>query len=275
MRRQARRALAGAYVYLPSSMKLVTWNVNSLRVRLDHVLEWMDANEPDIVGLQETKLADADFPIEAIERSGYKAVYTGEKTYNGVAILSRKRASDVCRDIPGLGDKQKRIIAASYGGVRVINVYVPNGQQVGSDKYDFKLQWLQHLADYVAHALKRYPALALIGDFNIAPEDRDVHDPALWQDSVLFSERERRGFRALLEVGLMDVFRKFEQPPNSFTWWDYRAGAFRRDLGLRIDHILCSRALEAKAVSSMIDKTPRGWQRPSDHVPVIAEFKRT
>lgn len=274
MRRQAHRALAGAFVYLVRSMKLVTWNVNSLRVRLGHVLEWVGANKPDIVGLQETKLADADFPVEAIEQAGYKAIYAGEKTYNGVAILSRKRASDVCWDIPGLGDKQKRIIAATCGRIRVINVYVPNGQQVGSDKYDFKLQWLRRLADYVAHALKRYPMLALIGDFNIAPEDRDVHDPSLWQDSVLFSEQERRGFRALLEVGLVDVFRKFKQPPNSFTWWDYRAGAFRRDLGLRIDHILCNPALEAKAVSSRIDKMPRGWQRPSDHVPVIAEFKR-
>jgi exodeoxyribonuclease III len=255
-------------------MKLVTWNVNSLRVRLEHVLEWMSANQPHIVGLQETKLADAEFPVEAVEQAGYKAVYAGERTYNGVAILSRKPPSDVCRDIPGLGDRQKRIIAATYGGIRVINVYVPNGQQVGSDKYDFKLQWLQRLADYVAHALKQYPSLALIGDFNIAPEDRDVHDPALWRDSVLFSEQERRGFRALLEIGLTDVFRKFEQPPNSFSWWDYRAGAFRRDLGLRIDHILCSRVLEAKAVSSMIDKTPRGWPRPSDHVPVIAQFGR-
>jgi exodeoxyribonuclease-3 len=255
-------------------MKLVTWNVNSLRVRLDHVLEWVNANEPDIVGLQETKLADADFPLEAIEQAGYRAIYAGEKTYNGVATLSRKSASEVRCDIPGLGDTQRRIIAATYDGMRVINVYVPNGQQVGSDKYAFKLQWLQHLADYVAHELKRYPALALIGDFNIAPEDRDVHDPALWQDSVLFSEQERHGFRALLELGLVDVFRKFEQPPNSFSWWDYRAGAFRRDLGLRIDHILCSRALASKAVSSTIDKTPRSWQRPSDHVPVIAEFGR-
>ncbi len=254
-------------------MKLVTWNVNSLRVRLDHVLEWVSVNKPDIVGLQETKLADADFPVEAIGQAGYRVIYAGEKTYNGVATLSLKPASDVCSDTPGLGDEQKRIIAATYGGIRVINVYVPNGQQVGSDKYAFKLQWLERLAAYVADELRCYPALALIGDFNIAPEDRDVHDPTLWQDSVLFSEQERRGFRALLEVGLVDVFRKFEQPPKSFTWWDYRAGAFRRDLGLRIDHILCSQALCAEAVSSTIDKTPRGWQRPSDHVPVIAQFK--
>lgn len=254
-------------------MKLASWNVNSLRVRLNQVLEWVGANEPDIVGLQETKLADADFPVEAIEQVGYQVIYAGEKTYNGVATLSRQPASDVSSNIPALGDKQKRIIAATFGGIRVINVYVPNGQSVGSDKYAYKLQWLERLADYVAGELKNYPALALIGDFNIAPQDRDVHDPALWQDSVLFSEQERRSFRALLDVGLVDVFRKFEQPPNSFSWWDYRAGAFRRDLGLRIDHILCSQALSARAISSTIDKTPRRWERPSDHVPVIAQLR--
>lgn len=255
-------------------MKLATWNVNSLRVRLGQLLEWLAAERPDVVCLQETKLADADFPVTPIEEAGYHAIYAGEKTYNGVAILSRKTKADaVAADIAGLGDTQKRIIAATYGSIRVINVYVPNGQQVGSEKFAYKLQWLGGLVEYVAEQLKHHPKLVLAGDFNIAPEARDVHDPQLWEGSVLFSESERQGFRALLDVGLVDVFRNFEQPPNSFTWWDYRAGAFRRDLGLRIDHILCGQALGARCRACIIDKRPRGWERPSDHAPLLACFE--
>ena len=255
-------------------MKLATWNVNSLRVRLGQLLEWLAATRPDVLCLQETKLPDADFPVAPIEEAGYQVVYAGEKTYNGVAILSQTKASMVDAAVAGLGDTQKRLITATYGGVRVINVYVPNGQQVGSEKFSYKLQWLERLVEYVAEQLKHHLRLVLTGDFNIAPEARDVHDPQLWEGSVLFSESERQAFHALLDSGLVDVFRRFEQPRNSFTWWDYRAGAFRRDLGLRIDHILCSRALSAHCHSCSIDKTPRGWERPSDHAPVVARFRR-
>ncbi|MDX1488155.1 MAG: exodeoxyribonuclease III [Acidiferrobacterales bacterium] len=255
-------------------MKLATWNVNSLRVRLGQLLEWLAATRPDVLCLQETKLPDADFPVAPIEEAGYQVVYAGEKTYNGVAILSQTKASMVDAAVAGLGDTQKRLITATYGGVRVINVYVPNGQQVGSEKFSYKLQWLERLVEYVAEQLKHHLRLVLTGDFNIAPEARDVHDPQLWEGSVLFSESERQAFHALLDSGLVDVFRRFEQPRNSFTWWDYRAGAFRRDLGLRIDHILCSQALSAHCHSCSIDKTPRGWARPSDHAPVVARFRR-
>ncbi|MFQ5993589.1 MAG: exodeoxyribonuclease III [Acidiferrobacterales bacterium] len=253
-------------------MKIATWNVNSLRVRLGQVLGWLADNQPDILCLQETKLTDENFPIEEIRQAGYDAIYAGQKTYNGVATLSRLPAAEVADAIPGLGDTEKRIIVATYGEVRVANVYVPNGQTVGSDKYAYKLDWLTRLARYVHEQQTQYPRLALAGDFNIAPEERDVHDPALWQDSVLFSEKERAAFRELLRTGLVDVFRKFEQPANSFTWWDYRQGAFRRDLGLRIDHILCSEALSRVSRASTIDRAPRGRERPSDHAPVIAEF---
>lgn len=255
-------------------MKLATWNVNSLRVRLGQLLEWLAAARPDVVCLQETKLPDADFPVAPIEEAGYQVIYAGEKTYNGVAILSRKKASMADAAVAGLGDDQKRMITATYGAVRVINVYVPNGQQVGSEKFSYKLKWLKRLIEYVAEELRRHPKLVLAGDFNIAPEARDVHDPQLWEGSVLFSESERHAFRALLDVGLVDVFRNFDQPANSFTWWDYRAGAFRRDLGLRIDHILCSQALSARCRACTVDKAPRGWERPSDHAPVVARFER-
>ncbi|MFQ5937072.1 MAG: exodeoxyribonuclease III, partial [Acidiferrobacterales bacterium] len=224
-------------------MKIATWNVNSLRVRLGHVLEWVALQRPDIVCLQETKIVDADFPVEPITQAGYDVVYAGERSYNGMAILSRGAATEVVTDVAGLGDAQKRLIAATYDGIRVVNVYVPNGQEVGSEKHTYKLEWLQRLAEYVESQLQTYSELALLGDFNIAPEARDVHDPVLWEGTVLFSEKERHAFRALLDVGLIDVFRIFEQPQASFTWWDYRAGAFRRNLGLRIDHILSTQVL--------------------------------
>lgn len=253
-------------------MKIATWNVNSLRVRAGQVLDWLAAQQPEILCLQETKTVDADFPVQTINAAGYQAIYTGQKTYNGVAILSRARATDVAPSIPGLGDTQKRMLAATYGEVRVLSVYVPNGQEVGSEKYAYKLDWLERLADYIKDQLNSYSQLALVGDFNIAPAERDVHDPALWEGSVLFSDRERAAFRMLLGVGLVDVFRQFDQPEKSFTWWDYRAGAFRRDMGLRIDHILCSTALSEKCRGCTIDKEPRRRERPSDHAPVVAEF---
>ncbi|MFQ6023130.1 MAG: exodeoxyribonuclease III [Acidiferrobacterales bacterium] len=253
-------------------MKIATWNVNSLRVRLNHVLNWISTHQPDILCLQETKITDADFPLDEIRQAGYVAVYAGQKTYNGVAILSRMPAEEVEGNIHGLSAEQKRMISATYGELRVLNVYVPNGQTVGSEKYAYKLDWLDRLTAYIAEQLKRYPQLALLGDFNIAPAERDVHDPVMWEGSVLFSDKERAAFRMLLGTGLIDVFRKFEQPPNSFTWWDYRVGAFRRDLGLRIDHILCSAPLSDKCTGCTIDKEPRRRERPSDHAPVLAEF---
>jgi exodeoxyribonuclease-3 len=254
-------------------MKIATWNVNSLRVRLGQVCDWLATHQPDVLCLQETKLIDADFPAEDIRQAGYHAAYIGQKTYNGVAILSRAPAKEVATSFPGVDDTQKRTIAASYGKLRILNIYVPNGQEVGSEKYAYKLAWLQRLGDYVRQQLKRYPRLALLGDFNIAPEERDVHDPALWEGSVLFSDKERAAFRDLLGLGMVDVFRKFEQPEKSYTWWDYRVGAFRRNMGLRIDHILCSMALAETCTACTIDTAPRRLERPSDHVPVVAQFK--
>ncbi|HHH35698.1 MAG TPA: exodeoxyribonuclease III [Gammaproteobacteria bacterium] len=254
-------------------LKIATWNVNSLRVRLPQVLDWTHETDPDILALQETKLQDADFPRADCEAAGFQAVYAGQKTYNGVAILSRLPAQEVQTDLPGMDDDpQRRLLAATYGGVRVVNVYVPNGESVGSEKYAYKLRWLERLTAFLEGQLARYPRLVLLGDFNIAPEPRDVHDPELWEGRVLFSEAERQAFRELLAIGLCDTFRLFEQEEKSFSWWDYRMAAFRRNLGLRIDHILASPELCQRCRASTIDRAPRGWERPSDHAPVISQF---
>jgi exodeoxyribonuclease-3 len=252
--------------------KIATWNVNSLRVRLPHVLQWLEEHAPDAVALQETKTVDEEFPLDAIRERGYEAVYSGQKTYNGVAILSRTPASDVKSGFPELDDPQRRVLLARYGDINVLNLYVPNGSEVGSDKYAYKLDWFTHLHDFVRGLLADNPRLIVLGDFNVAPDDRDVHDPARWAGQVLCSEPERQAFTTLLEQGLSDCFRRFEQEPGSFTWWDYRAAAFRRNHGLRIDHILAGADLAAKCRSCTIDRTPRTWERPSDHAPVIAEF---
>lgn len=253
-------------------MKIATWNVNSLRVRLPQLLDWLADQQPTILCLQETKLIDEDFPEEAIKQAGYFAAFVGQKTYNGVATLSRLPPEEVVTDATGLGDTQKRLVTATCGDVRVLNVYVPNGQEIGSDKYDFKLDWLGRLTDYVAAELKSHDRLVLLGDFNIAPAEEDVHDPAKWEASVLFSHEVRQAFSQLLALGLVDVFRIFDQPEKSYSWWDYRAGAFRRNRGLRIDHILCSQSLTTACQTCEIDRVPRGWQRPSDHTPVVATF---
>ncbi len=255
-----------------SLFKVATWNVNSLSVRLEHVLAWLASERPDVLALQETKLTDERFPVSAIEAAGYHAVYSGQKAYNGVAIVSRSPVSDVVFDIPGLQDSQRRVLGASWEGVRILNVYVPNGQSVGSDKYAYKLDWLSSLSAYVQQQLAGNPKLVVLGDFNIAPEDRDVHDPALWEGHVLVSDAERAAFRHILDAGLCDTFRRFEQPEKQFSWWDYRMGGFRRNHGLRIDHILASQALCGCCRSCRIDRGPRALQRPSDHTPVIAEF---
>ena len=253
-------------------MKLATWNVNSLKVRLPHVLEWLAANPIDVLCLQETKQQDADFPDTELLAAGYYSVFIGQKTYNGVAILSREQASDVQTGIPGYEDEQKRVIAATFGGVRVVCVYIPNGQSPDSDKYQYKLGWLAALHDWLKDELVRYPKLVLLGDYNIAPEDRDVHDPAAWVGNVLVSEPERGAFRGLEALGLKDSYRLFEQPEKTFSWWDYRMMAFRRNMGMRIDHILISKPLVADCKSCIIDKTPRKLERPSDHTPVVVEL---
>ena len=254
-------------------MKIATWNVNSLRVRLPQVLDWLGVERPDVLALQETKLPDRDFPVAEIEAAGYSAVYTGQSAYNGVAILSRSPAADVVMDLPGLDGEQRRVVAASFGEVRVLNLYVPNGQNVGSEKYVYKLEWLDTLTSYIKADLKRHPRLVVLGDFNIAPEERDVYDPNAWATNVLFSEAERAAFRRLIDAGLCDTFRLFEQPEREYSWWDYRMGAFRRNQGLRIDHILVGHALRDACTSCRIDKQPRKRERPSDHAPVVAELE--
>ena len=250
-------------------MKIATWNVNSLKVRLPHLLEWLAANPVDAICLQETKSEDKNYPQAELEAAGYRSVFSGQKTYNGVAILSREAASDVQYGIPGFEDEQKRVIAATINGVRVVCVYIPNGQEVGSDKYEYKLKWLKALTAWLQDELAKYPKLALLGDYNIAPEDRDVYDPVAWKDVVLVSAPERDAFKALLQLGLRDAFRLFEQAEKSYSWWDYRMMAFRRNMGLRIDHILISAALQCSSCS--IDKAPRKLERPSDHTIVVAE----
>jgi exodeoxyribonuclease-3 len=253
-------------------MRIATWNVNSLRVRMPHLKDWLAANPVEVVALQETKLADPDFPRAELEALGLHVAFSGQRTYNGVALLASGEISEVVAGIPGFEDEQKRVLAATIGGVRVIDVYVPNGQAVGSDKYEYKLRWLAALRDYVAAELARHARLVVLGDYNVAPEDRDVHDPKAWEGQVLASEPERAALRALLATGLEDCFRRFEQPDKSFSWWDYRMMAFRRNAGLRIDLILASNALARKCGACHIDKAPRRLERPSDHAPVLATF---
>ena len=253
-------------------MKIATWNVNSLKVRLLQVLQWLKDNPVDILCLQETKLTDEKFPLTEIEAAGYQAVFTGQKTYNGVAILAKETASDIVRNNPLFPDEQQRIVAATFGKIRIVCAYVPNGQSVGSDKDRYKIEWLRALRNWLEEEKKKYPYLALLGDYNIAPEDRDVYDPVAWAGNVLVSELERVAFRALLDIGLVDAFRLFEQPEKSYSWWDYRQLAFPRNRGLRLDHILLSGKLASLCSACTIDRQPRKWKQPSDHTPVIAEL---
>jgi exodeoxyribonuclease-3 len=257
------------------TFKIATWNVNSLRVRLPHVLTWLADEKPDVLALQETKLTDPDFPTEALQQAGYHAVFSGQKTYNGVAVLSRLPATDVLTDLPNQQDPQRRVLGVTIGKLRVLNLYVPNGESVTSDKYRYKLGWLDNLTTFLMAELKKHPNMVVLGDFNIAPEDQDVHDPAVWQGQVLFSEPERTAFQTILQLGFSDCFRLQAQPEKSFSWWDYRLNAFKRNLGLRIDHILASAPLASHFMRCDIDKAPRGWERPSDHAPVMAVFKLT
>lgn len=254
-------------------MKLATWNVNSLKVRLPQVLGWAESHRPDLLALQEIKQVDEAFPREEIAAAGYRWAVNGQKTYNGVALLAREEPREIVTALPGYDDPQRRVLAATVGELRAINLYVPNGQAVGSDKYAYKLEWLARLKDYLADELARHEKVAVLGDFNIAPEDRDVHDPEKWAGQVLCSEPERAALSSLLELGLVDVFRRFDQPSESYSWWDYRAAGFRRNAGLRIDLILASEALAGSCTASSIDREPRGWERPSDHAPVCARFE--
>lgn len=272
-------------------MKLATWNVNSLRVRLPHLLEYLAERPTDLIGLQETKLIDEKFPKAEIEEAGYHVVFAGQPTYNGVAILAKKAVFDAPTEVqvnnPLFADEQVRIIAATLkpkagllravspgndGELRFINVYVPNGSEVGSDKYDYKLRWFDAFVSFVKEELTRYQMLAVVGDFNIAPQDTDVHDPKAWEEQVLCSTQERKRFEALLALGLHDAFRLFDQPQGLYSWWDYRQMAFRRNRGLRIDHLLLSQGLRDRCTASGIDTAPRKKEQPSDHAPAWAEI---
>jgi exodeoxyribonuclease-3 len=253
-------------------MKLATWNVNSLKVRLPQVLDWLTANQPDVLCLQETKQEDSQFPLAELREAGYGAVFSGQKTYNGVAIISKAAATETTYGLPNFPDEQKRVIAATIDGIRVVCVYVPNGQSVDSDKYKYKLSWLSALQAWLRKELMRFQKLALLGDFNVAPEDRDVYDPQAWSGNVLVSTAERTAFKGLLQLGLHDSFRLFDQPEKTYSWWDYRMMAFRRNMGLRIDHILISSALAASCIACSVDRSPRKLERPSDHAPVVAEL---
>jgi exodeoxyribonuclease-3 len=253
-------------------LKLATWNVNSLAVRLPQVIDWLAVHQPDVLCLQETKLTDDKFPHAEFEAAGYRAQWHGQKTYNGVALLTRVPASDVVKNIPGLDDPQARVIAGTVQGIRVIGAYVPNGQATDSDKFAYKMHWLNALREWIAHEAAAHPQLALLGDYNIAPEDRDVYDPVAWAGQVLCTPQERAHFQGLIGLGLHDSFRLFEQPPKSWSWWDYRNLAFRKNQGLRIDHVLVSDALKSRVRSCVIDKPTRKNERPSDHAPVICEL---
>ena len=254
-------------------MKLATWNVNSLNVRLPHVLNWLRDNPIDVLCLQETKQEDSKFPYDDLKAAGYNAVHAGQKTYNGVAILSTHEMIDVEHGIANFDDEQSRVISATINhngnNVRVVCVYIVNGQAVDSEKYEYKMRWLKALIDWLADELKKYPNLVLLGDYNIAPDDRDCHDPILWQGQILVSPREREMFAKITALGLHDTFRLFNAEPKNFTWWDYRMMGFRRNFGMRIDHILVSDALKNRCEKCEIDKAPRKLERPSDHTPVV------
>ena len=257
-------------------MRLATWNVNSLAVRLPQLLDWLAANPVDVIVLQETKLVDEKFPQAEIEAAGYQVQRFGQKTYNGVALLSRAelgKATDVVKNIFGFADEQARIIAATVTGVRVVGGYFPNGQAPDSDKFAYKMRWLQALRDWLGAELAAYPSLVLLGDFNVAPEDRDVHDPVAWAGQIHCTPEERAHFQGLVGLGMVDAFRMFDQPPKSWSWWDYRNLAFRKNQGLRIDHILVSQALRSRVTACVIDKLPRKNERPSDHAPVVVTLQ--
>ena len=254
-------------------MRIATWNVNSLKIRLPHLLDWLASQQPDVMCLQETKTEDQNFPRAELERAGYRAVYCGQKAYNGVAILARGELADVQHGIPDFPDDPKRVIAATVNDLRILCLYAPNGEAPGTDKYAYKLRWYQALTAWLQNKLKKYPRLAVLGDLNIAPEPRDVHNPKRWEGKIHFSEPERAAFGEVINIGVKDAFRLFDQPEKQFSWWDYRLKAFERGWGLRIDHILLAPALAEECRSCTIDVGPRKRERPSDHAPVISELR--
>jgi exodeoxyribonuclease-3 len=255
-------------------MKIATWNINSMNVRQPHVFEWLKANDPDVLVLQEIKQVTEKFPADELQAMGYHSIASGQKTYNGVAVVSRTPPVDPITDFPDLEDPQRRILASTIDDVRVVNLYIPNGSEVGSEKYDYKLGWLSSLRRFLKAEMAQHENVVVLGDFNIAPADEDVYDAEKWGEAILCSPKERQALRELLDLGLTDVFRKFEHPEKTFSWWDYRAAGFRRNAGLRIDLILTSGAMTERCIASYVDKEPRAWERPSDHAPVIAEFSR-
>ena len=244
-----------------------------MNVRQGHVIEWLQSNEPDVLVLQEIKQATEKFPVGALQEIGYHSIASGQKTYNGVAVISKTPATDPVTDFPDLDDPQRRILASTINGVRIIDLYIPNGSELGSDKYEYKLGWLASLQRFLESELRTHEKLVVLGDFNIAPADEDVHDPEKWGEDILCSPAERKALTDLLDLGLTDVFRKFDHPEKTFSWWDYRAAGFRRNAGLRIDLILTSNTMTERCTASYVDKEPRAWERPSDHTPVIAEFE--
>jgi exodeoxyribonuclease-3 len=253
-------------------MKIASWNVNSMNVRQAHVLEWLQAQDPDVLVLQEIKQLTEKFPGDKLQALGYHSIACGQKTYNGVAVISKTPACDPVFDFPDLDDPQRRILASTVDGVRIVNLYIPNGSEVGSEKYAYKLNWLASLRRFLEAEMQTHEKLVVLGDFNIAPADADVYDPEKWGDAILCSPAERQALQDLLDLGLSDVFRKFEHPEKTFSWWDYRAAGFRRNAGLRIDLILTNNAMTELCTASYVDKEPRAWERPSDHAPVVAEF---
>jgi len=257
------------------TQSVVSWNVNSIRVREQQVGEWIAEQQPAVLGLQETKVPNDIFPAATYEALGYHSIVNGQRTYNGVALISREPGQDVVTDIPGFDDPQRRVLAATYGDLRVINLYVPNGQAVGSEKFAYKLDWLAHLTEWLKEETRRHEKVVVMGDFNIAPADADVHDPEAWRGKILFSEEEHAALDRILDLGLEDSFRLFEQEPEQFSWWDFRTRAFRRNRGLRIDLALTSRALRDQVKASWIDIEPRKAERPSDHAPVGVDIQST
>jgi exodeoxyribonuclease III len=255
-------------------MRIASWNVNSLNVRMPHLEQWLKDRAPDVVALQETKLEDTKFPQQVLSDAGWHSVFAGQKTYNGVALLSREPVTDLCVGIRGFDDEQKRVLAATVGDIRIVDLYVVNGQSVGSEKYEYKLRWLRACTAWLVEERAKYPNLVVLGDFNVAPDERDVHDPAIWNEhSIHSSTGERAALREMMStVGLHDSFRLHSADAGQYSWWDYRAGAFRRNHGLRIDLVLVSDALKSRCRASVIDREPRTWERPSDHAPVWVEL---
>ena len=255
-------------------MKIATWNVNSIIARLPLVLRWLEKEQPDFLCMQETKCSDDKFPSLELKAAGYDCVLFGQQSYNGVAIVSRHSCAKVARNFPeDTPESQSRLLAADLNGIRILNVYVPNGQSVGSDKYQFKLKWMSRLREFLDQNYDPNSPVLLCGDFNVAPEERDVHDPRLWQNRILFSEPEKAALQHIKDWGFTDTFRMHTQEGGHYSWWDYRAGGFRRNLGLRIDHVWVSAPLRERSLKTWIDKETRGWERPSDHAPVVAEFE--